>query len=584
MFHSAARAHPDLNAVVCDDKAITYADLDRWAREVTGWLVSTGVRLGDRIGICMERSPEMVVALLATLGAGAVFVPMDTRWPVSRLCAIAQASTATVILVDPDLPAAPRLSGARSVPSASRMSEPAPDPAPARGSLNAPAYIYFTSGSTGESKGVVIDHRSFAGRIRTLQRRFPLAPGDWVAAKTPLSFDVAVWEIFGPLSVGATIRLVRPRGETDVDHLRTVLGDPRVVCAHFVPSMLAAYLRHAEPANYPGLRWVWTSGEAVTGSLLERFDRHFPPEVEFHNLYGQTETSEVAAWSGRRHAGRLVPLGRQLGEYRLFVLDDQFRLAPAEVTGELCIAGVGGLALGYLNRPGLTAERFVPHPYPIVPGELIYRTGDLASVDVDGVLAFHGRADRQVKVWGCRVELGEVEAALGRCPGVQDCVVVTGVDKVGDTELVAYVVGVHLSPRQLRAHLSEHLPWYMVPGAYMHLDALPLLPSGKVDNAALPEPDHGAYAGDSGAARPTTALQRTLAAAWCDVLGVREAAPEDDFFAIGGTSLKAVAYLHRVREQTGVRVPHGTFLVTPTIAGLERAIRTSEHGSPDGVA
>jgi amino acid adenylation domain-containing protein len=602
-FADSVRAHPQRTAVIDRADVLSYAQLAERVSVLAQWLRRRGVGAGCLVGVCMQRSAEAVVALLATLTTGAAFVPLDPRWPPARLRSVMDRTGAALMLADPGLAA----SLGHEVPGMVEFPPSAGTPPPLSGpdDLSAVGYVYFTSGSTGEPKGVVIDHRCAAGRIAELLRRFPLAPGDRIPFKTPLSFDVAVWDVFGPLTAGATIEVVPAYAEADVERLQAVLTGRHLVGAHFVPSMLAAYLQHAAPASYPGLRWVMTSGEAMPSRLLRLFDRHFPPSVEYHNMYGQSESSEVTAWSGRSHDGDLVPLGHPIGGYRVVVLDDDLRVAPPGRIGNLGVSAPGGLAHGYLGRPDLTAEHFMPHPDPNEPGERIYLTGDLAYADGD-VLHFCGRVDRQVKVWGCRVELAEVESVIAAHPGVTHCVVIL---RRGDdtgpaghrglpdaparpatgspahdvaAELVAYLTGDPVAPERLREHVAAQLPWFMVPAAYVHLDALPLLPLGKLDIGALPAPQPDSRTSTRPDRRPRSALRNVLTALWAQTLHLHDAGPDDDFFDSGGTSLKATVYLHRVGTETGTRISAEAFRAVPTIAHLEQLIEATREVTPDG--
>ena len=456
---SATRA-PNLVAVETTNSSITYGELHARSTRLASALSRRGIGPEHMVGICLDRSVDLIVALFGTLKAGAAFVPLDPRMPGDRVSAIAADAGLSLILTDRH--DQPGLSA--PVPIAVVAQEIATADTD-RGlpvvSLDDAAYIYYTSGSTGAPKGVVIDHRCAAGRLEWLVRRYALAPGARVIGKTPLIFDVAVWEIFGTLASGATLLLADPLAESDVTHIRDLLGRPNTVFTHFVPSMLSAYLDHAPPAPYPDLLWVQTSGETVPGRLLAQFAEYF--SVDLHNLYGQTETSEVAAWEGRIHDGPMVPIGRQIGIYRLFVMDEHLGIVPPGVPGELCVAGVGGLARGYLGRAAETAERFVPHPHPLVPGERLYRTGDLACMDGNGVLSYLGRIDEQVKIRGVRVETGEVEAVLARHPAVRDCAVLARTDDGAAAELVAYVVGEAIDVADLAAHAERFLTTYLQP-------------------------------------------------------------------------------------------------------------------------
>jgi amino acid adenylation domain-containing protein len=585
-FEEAARARPTAVAVEAAGGAtVTYGELDRRATALAHVLRATGTGPGDLVGVCAERSIEMVVAVLAVVKARAAYVPLDPRSPVERLRVIARDAGIGVVVAQDELLGRLSPLPVRLVVERPSAAPPAASAAPLPAvSLDDVACVYYTSGSTGAPKGVVLDHRGVAGRLEWLVRRYGLGEGDRLVHKTPLIFDVAVWEIFGPLGTGATVLLADPGAEGDADHIAGLLGRDRTRFVHFVPSMLSAYLDTVPPRPYPDLAWVQLSGEGVPAHLLERFGDHFPTEL--HNLYGQTETSEVAGWEGRTSPSATdVPIGTQIGLYRLFLLDAAQRPVPPGVPAELHVAGVGGLAHGYRGRPRLTAERFVPNPYPVEPGERLYRTGDLAWADESGVLYHWGRVDGQTKIRGCRVEPGEVEAVLRRHPAVRDCAVDARTAPGGDggeARLVAYVVGAAAgdgepagggpSAHQLARHVEQHLPAYLRPEVYVELDALPLTASGKLDRRRLPEPtadDLGARSTDE---EPRTALEAEVALFWQEVLGVERVGRSDDFFGTGGNSLRALQVLNRIRATFGVKVKVSVFFAEPTVAALATAI------------
>lgn len=566
-FEAAARRHPDVVAVMAGAAAITYRELDERADAFAARLADLGVGPERWVGVCLDRSIDLVVALLGVLKAGAAFVPLDPAAP-RRAVAIAEQGLQALV-TEPGrrgLFDVPSRCVVTTVSSGSQQHRPA-----ATVVLENAAYVYFTSGSTGTPKGVVIDHRCAAGRLRWLSKRYVLQPGDRVVQKTPLAFDVAVWEIFGPLHAGATVLLADPGREWDVDHIGELLSVPGTVFTHFVPSMLNAYLAHAPTRSYGGLQWVQTSGEPVSAGLLERFAAHF--EAELHNLYGQTETSEVGGWEGRTApAGPWVPIGRQIGIYRLFLLDECLQPVPPGVPGELCVAGVGGLARGYHDMHGLTAERFVPNPYAVSPGERLYRTGDLAVADAEGVITWLGRLDSQVKIRGCRVEPGEVEATLARHPAVVACAVVARPDPAGETELVAYVVGADVD--DLVVHAEACLPTFMRPSVYVQLERLPSTPSGKLDRLSLPEPtpeDRRARSTGTGA---TTLVEERMCELWEDVLGFGPVGCKDNFFSLGGNSLQSLKLLNRVKATFGVVVTMRDFFRGPTVAAMAELVET----------
>ncbi|GAB3127615.1 hypothetical protein GCM10027160_52480 [Streptomyces calidiresistens] len=576
-FESAARDHPGRVAIHFGDVAVTYGEIDRRANCMAQSLAGAGIGLEHAVGICMERSPELIVAVLATLKAGAAFVPLDPRLPAARIQSIVTGGELTAIITDEQFDSLLQGTGVTLLHVDDTGSDARPPAVEV--ALDDTAYIYFTSGSTGEPKGVVIDHRCAAGRIESLMQRFPLKEGESVLLKTPLIFDVAIWEIFAPLSVGATIHMALPRGEADVDYLARLLSTRGLVAVHFVPSMLRAFLDYARPQSYPDLRWVWVTGEAVSSSLLDRFTQHF--SAEFHNLYGQTETSEVAAWKGTKYdSAHSVPIGKQMGVYRLFVLDDALRLVPPGVVGQLGVAGLGGLSTGYQKNPELTAERFVPHPYPLSPDELIYLTGDLAMTDEDEIISFLGRSDTRIKIRGGRVEAGEVEAVLERHPGVRSCAVTAHKNSADEDELIAYFVGDDTSVNVLAEHAGQYLPEYMLPSTYVRMDSFPLGPSGKLDRRRLPTPTPADRAAMAGGAAPSTPIEMALAELWKSVLGLERVGCIDNFYTVGGNSLKALKMLHRVKSMFGVEISARTFFIDPTISGLGEILSRKATTSP----
>ncbi|MBR7674187.1 amino acid adenylation domain-containing protein, partial [Streptomyces daliensis] len=619
-FEETARRTPDAVAIEAGSatgsgrsglgaRTVTYAELDRRAERLALALAAAGAGPEKLVGICADRSPDLIVALLATLRTGAGFIPLDPAMPLERMRAITEdARPVALVTQRPHLPLLEPL-GTPLVVESAEPAEPAEPTEPAEPAepteptqptgrdtagtvdgtpratvpvgLDNVAYVYYTSGSTGRPKGVVIDHRCAANRVDWIARRYAMGPGTRVLHKTPLLFDVAIWEIFSTLGHGGTVLLADAGAEADVTHLAGLLTDGRPALAHFVPSMLDAYLSLAPRANLadtPSPRWIQTSGEGVPARLLRRFAAHFHAPVELHNMYGQTETSEVAAWEGRvTSAPAAVPMGRQIGIYRLFVLDEALNPLPPGVRGELYVAGIGGLARGYHGRPGLTAEKFVPNPYALTPGERLYRTGDLAWTDREGALHYAGRSDDQAKIRGVRVETGEIESVLERHPGVRASAVVVrrdGRDGGGAPELVAYVVG-DASAGELAEHLARYLTTYMLPAAYVRLDALPLTPSGKTDRLRLPAPTAADREARVGAAEPHSELESALAELWKDVLGVGRVGRKDNFFGVGGNSLSSLQVLNRVNETFGVEVSLREFFGAPTIEGLAAYVEKS---------
>ncbi|MFD5259256.1 amino acid adenylation domain-containing protein, partial [Streptomyces bobili] len=407
-----------------------------------------------------------------------------------------------------------------------------------------PAYVIYTSGSTGRPKGVAVTHQGVVNRLLWMQSEYGLVPGDRVIQKTPTGFDVSVWEFFWPLVVGASLVVASPGMHKDPVALAELMSEARVTTAHFVPSMLAEFVRQDAARTCTTLRHVVCSGEALLSDVQNEALRRLPTAL-LHNLYGPTEAAvDVTFWECRD--GGSVAIGRPVWNTQMYVLDAGLQPVPAGVTGELYIAGVQ-LARGYVGRPDLTSERFTANPYG-PPGSRMYRTGDLARWRADGVLEFIGRADDQVKVRGFRIELGEIEAVLASQSDVVQVAVIVREDRPGEKRLVAYIVPVDASAGVdvdvLRASLGELLPDYMVPSAFVVLEALPLTPNGKLDRRALPAPD---YAAASTRRAPRTERERVLCGLFAEVLALSDVGVEDGFFDLGGDSIVSIQLVARAR-------------------------------------
>ncbi|WP_052393846.1 non-ribosomal peptide synthetase [Kutzneria sp. 744] len=553
MFAAQVARTPDAVAVAFEDVELTYRQLrgrvDRMARRLT----ALGVGPESVVAVVLPRSAELVVTLLAIVTAGGAYLPIDPGYPVDRVALMAVDAEALCVVTDGET--------GLGIPHV-RPDEPGDGPAPVGPRPDNPAYVIYTSGSTGRPKGVVSTHRGIVNRLVWMRRRYGLGSGDRVLQKTPYGFDVSVWEFFAPLLFGATLVVARPEGHKDPGYLATLIRDRRITTAHFVPSMLEAFLREPTAGDCVDLRRVICSGEALPLPAQQRFFEVFG-DVELHNLYGPTEASvEVTAWQCEpsQRCGS-VPIGAPIANTRMYVLDANLQPVAPGVVGELYIAGVQ-LARGYISRPGLTAERFVACPF----GGRMYRTGDRGKWTDEGQLIFAGRADDQVKIRGFRIEPGEVQAVVGAHPGVAQAAVV-----VRDERLVAYVVAGGLDAEELRRHVAERLPEHMVPAAIVFLDELPVTTNGKLDRRALPMPDYAALAGGRG---PGTVTEEILCGAFAEILGLDGVGVDDDFFALGGHSLLAVRLTSRVRAVLGVELPLRTLFEAPTVAAL--ALRLTE--------
>jgi amino acid adenylation domain-containing protein len=540
---------PDAVAVTFEGTSLTYAQLNTMANRIAHRLRDAGVGPETLVGVCAERSLELVAGLLGVLKAGGAYLPLDPEYPADRLAFMLSDAAAPVVLVQGhlELPA----TDARILVldnEAEWADRPASNP-PAV-TADHLAYVIYTSGSTGRPKGVPNTHRGIVNRLDWMQKQYRLGADDSVLQKTPASFDVSVWEFFWPLQTGARLVLAKPGGHKDAGYLRDLLISERITTAHFVPSVLTVFLGEEGIDAATALRRVICSGEELPHSAAVEFTTRFPG-CELHNLYGPTEAAiDVSSWHCTPEALAAVtsvPIGTPIANLRLYIVDSADNPVPVGVAGELLIGGVG-VARGYHRRPALTAERFVPDPF--ASGARLYRTGDLARWRPDGTIDFLGRIDHQVKLRGLRIELGEIESALRDQPAVTEAAVIVREDNPGDKRLVAYVIG---ETTDLKAALKDTLPEYMVPSAFVTLDTLPLTPNGKLDRKALPAP---VATRDASAelVEPRTDVERLLAAIWSAILNVPTLGIDDDFFDLGGHSMLATQVVARIRkESTGTR-------------------------------
>jgi amino acid adenylation domain-containing protein len=574
LFEQQAAASPNAVALVFEEETLTYGELNRRANQLAHHLQRLGVGPETLVGICAERSLEMVWGLLGILKAGGAYMPFDPEYPVERLSYMLEDSGVSLVLTQKRYAEAPPLRSLKMLlldADAAAFSQESAENPPSTLSPDNAAYGIYTSGSTGQPKAAINTHRAIANRLLWMQDAYQLNETDHVLQKTPFSFDVSVWEFFWPLMVGARLVMARPGGHRDSAYLARLIIEQEITTLHFSPSLLRVFLRESDSGGCHNLRRVICSGEALDLALQERFFNTLRT-VELHNLYGPTEAAVDVTWWRCEADNELgiVPIGRPISNIEIYLLDEQLRQVPVGVTGELYIGGVG-LARGYLKRAGLTAERFIPHPYSRVPGGRLYRTGDLARYLEQGDIEYLGRADHQVKVHGVRIELGEIEAVLNEHPAVQEALVLAREYGPTENRLVAYVVPEGISPKQLRrellSYLREKLPDYMVPTAFVSLEALPLTPNGKVDRKALPAPELKAdYVA------PRTQIEETLAAIWSEVLGQERVGVHDDFFSLGGHSLLTTMVITRVRQLLKIDLPQRIFFEAPTVAEQARFV------------
>ena len=591
LFEEQASRRPDAVAVVCGELSLSYRELDSRANRLARLLAESGARPGAFVGVCLPRSLDLPVALLAVLKTGAAYLPLDPSYPEERVAWMVQDADPVLVVGTSEV----LRSGGPALllddpPVAARLADAPDGPPPVVRDPGDAAYMIYTSGSTGRPKGVVVAHANVMALFAAARDLFDFGQDDVWTLFHSYAFDFSVWELWGPLLHGGTLVVVPVDTARSAPDFLRLLADQQVTVLNQTPSAFYELARaDAEDPVTSGrlaLRYLVFGGEALDLARLEEwYERHDPGKPELVNMYGITETTvhvtHAALDRDRTAATGLV--GRPLPGVRCYVLDDGLNLVPPGVVGELYVGGVG-VGWGYWGRGGLTADRFVPDPFGGT-GERLYRTGDLVRWGRWG-LEYSGRMDDQVKIRGFRIELGEVESALARCPGVADAVVVAGTNGRGERCLVGHVTpdrsAGSVNPSQLgvaaREFASEYLPVHMVPAVVMVSAEFPLSPTGKVDRQRLPAPTF-----DVSASRPRSPLEAVLCTLFADVLGVDEAGPDDGFFDLGGHSLMAPSLVSRVRTALGVELGVSALFEAPTPAALARLIagHTTEGGAHD---
>jgi amino acid adenylation domain-containing protein len=571
MVAATVRRSPNAVAVSYKDREVTYAELDRRAEALARRLQRLGIGPDTVVPVFLDRSEDLVVALLGVLKAGGAFMPLDPAQPPQRIAAMLAEAPGTPVCVThrQHLESLEGFTGHRlclDVPSTPL----AEDAVVAAGTTSANlAYVIHTSGSTGKPKGALNTHGGIRNKLLWRQAAYQLTPNDRVLHKTPVSFDISVWEIFWPLIAGARLVIAEPEGHKDPAYLVRTVIEQAITTIHFVPSVLRSFLAEPGVNDCVGLRRVFCSGEALPYDLQQRFLATL--DAELHNLYGPTEAAiEVTHFHCARGAsGSPVPIGRPIANIRIHLLDAHLQPVPVGVPGELFIGGVG-VGRGYLNRPDATAASFITDPFTDEPGQLLYRTGDRARYLPDGNIEYLGRLDDQVKIRGVRIEPREVEAALDQHPAVRQNAVVAGSDCRGNIRLVAHLVAAGEtapSTAELRRFLLERLPAAMVPALFRVTDALPLMRSGKVDRKALRALDEAPTVQEPTFVAPRTRTELLLTEIWREVLGVERVGIFDDFFALGGASTHSMEVAVRAKAAGLPLTPESVFL-HGTIAGL----------------
>ncbi|WP_138984731.1 non-ribosomal peptide synthetase, partial [Xanthomonas oryzae] len=581
LFQAQVRRTPHAIALLADGNALSYAALEAHANQLAHQLRRLGVGPEHRVALHLPRCLVLVVALLATLKAGAAYLPLDPDIPDARLAFLLEDSGACMVLTCAELH--DRLPAADTMPDIGVLRLDAL-PMPCAADPGAPgvpglcpdnlAYVIYTSGSTGQPKGTLLTHRAAAHYLQWAAATYRPHPSALVSSS--LTFDATLTSLMAPLLCGATVELLPEHNTLEALRHRlcdaTPLGLVKLTPAHL--AVLGQQLAdHPQPLS-PAVMVI--GGEALPVATLARWQT-LAPQTRLINQYGPTEAAIACVMHEATAADAVssndrVSIGRPIAHMRVYLLDQRDRRVPIGIAGHLLIAGIQ-LARGYLGRPDLTAERFVPDPFAEQPGQRMYRSGDLACWRDDGSLDFLGRNDDQVKLRGFRIALGEIAAALRACNGVQDAAVLLREDTPGEPRLVAYVVGDagHLAAETLRTQLAVYLPEYMLPTAYVTRDALPLTANGKLDRRALPAPDADALAAQAHAP-PHGELETLLAALWRELLGVERVGRHDDFFALGGHSLLAVRLISRIRSRLGLELPLAALFAQPRLAGLADAL------------
>jgi len=576
LFAQQVLKSPDSIAVQFEEEILSYADLDAKSNQLGHYLLQLGVKKGELIGLCLERSLDMMVGILGIMKAGGAYVPIDPAYPKERIEFILSDINAKLVLTQAEV-------SAKLIESSysneiklldlqnSQLYQGLLSPSAVGLSPNDPAYVIYTSGSTGRPKGVLNEHRGVVNRLLWGIDYFNFTPEDVFLQKTTFCFDVSVWELFSPLLVGAKLVFAAPNGHKDPAYLRQLVEKQSITTIHFVSSMLEAFLLELPKGACPSIQRVISSGEAVLPSHVRMLKAAFS-NAGFYNLYGPTEAAiEVSFWEAPTHYYEedFVPIGRPSWNTQLHILDEHGKLVPIGVPGELHIGGTQ-VARGYLNHPLLSAEKFIPDPFET--GARLYKTGDLAAWLPNGQIKYLGRKDDQVKVRGYRIELGEINEILSQCSQVKNSVVVANKDKHGQVRLIAYVVPVKaLDKKEVESFLKAKLPEYMIPSVWMEMEALPLNSNGKIDRKHLPTPDATALSRNTFVA-PETENQARIISIWKELLLLERISVLDDFFELGGHSLLALRLLSALRRAFDVDLSVRDLFEYSTVVDLAKLV------------
>jgi amino acid adenylation domain-containing protein len=599
LFEEQVERTPDNVAVVFEDRQLTYAQLNARANQLAHYLRTLSVGPEVLVGICIERSLEMVIGLLGILKAGGAYVPLDPEYPKERLASMLEDTQVPVLLTQQRLMAELIEGGdSRSSIANSRIqvvcldteweaiAQESEENAVSSATARNAAYVIYTSGSTGQPKGVMIEHCGLSNTLNWLTDTLKLSAKDRCLLKTRITFDAAGREMLPTLIAGGTLVIAEANGHRDCRYMAEIIRNERISVFHCVPSLLRLLMEEPALDGAVALRAVMCGGEALPPQVVMRFQHR--SGAKLYNVYGPTEAIIDSTYWLCEGVGAhsTIPIGRPIPNARVYILDEAFRPLPIGVPGNLHIGGVS-LARGYFNRPELTAEQFVPNPFSEEPGARLYKTGDLARYLPDGNIEFLGRVDHQVKIRGFRIELGEIEAALDQHPAVREAVVLAREDTPGEKRLVAYVVAEQEplpTTTDLRSFLKEKLPEHMVPALFVLLDAMPLMPNGKVDRRALPAPDRTRPEVGKAFVAPRTPTEELLSEIWAQVLDIERVGIYDNFFDLGGHSLLATQVVSRIREAFQVELPLRRLFEVPTVTGLAESIEAAHSAGQNLLA
>lgn len=575
LFEKQAEKTPENTALVFEDQKISFRELDQRSNQLSNYLIKLGAGPGTLIGLCIERSAEMVIGLLGILKSGSAYIPIDTDYPQSRIEFMINDSNAKIIIAQKSI--ADKLPNERSNilifdDAISEIQKEDSNYTKVNIDLDDPAYVIYTSGSTGTPKGVIISHRSISNHMLWMKEVFKPDESDSVLQKTPFSFDASVWEFYLPLISGGKLVVVKPEGHMDMPYLIETIIKNKITYLQLVPSLLRMLLDENNIDNCKSLKNVFCGGEALTYDLQEKLFGKL--DVNFYNLYGPTEATIDSIYfkCEGKYESRTLPIGKPVYNAKAFILDKYRNPVPAGVPGELFLGGVN-ISKGYLNNPELTKDKFTNNFFSEKTDEKLYKTGDLARYLKDGNIEFLGRADHQVKFRGFRIELGEIESRLTEHSAVRNSVVIIREDKPGNQRLTAYFTvseNSNVNSQELKDHLRDFLPAYMIPSDFIELKEIPLTPNLKLDRDALPEPDKIELSSDN-IALPELPVEKILLKIWIEILGEENIGIRDNFFNLGGDSIISIQIISKAGQE-GIKITPRQMFKYQTISELATVV------------